>query len=211
MNDEVYLSIKDNENLIYKIASKYSNYYNIDDLYQAGCVGIIKAYKNYKPNNKTKFSTYAYKYILGEMIDFIRKDKKIIISDEVYELYRKYIKIKELLSSKYEKEISFSEICNYMNIDERYMLNIIESINQSLDSNDYENIIYKDDRSIIDEEIMLSSEIDELNEFDKSLINYRYYLGYTQSETADILGISQVSVSRNEKTILQRIKNNIIK
>ena len=211
MNDEVYLSIKDNENLIYKIASKYSNYYNIDDLYQAGCVGIIKAHKNYKPNNKTKFSTYAYKYILGEMIDFIRKDKKIIISDEVYELYRKYIKVKELLSSKYEKEISFSEICNYMNIDERYMLNIIESINQSLDSNDYENIIYKDDRSIIDEEIMLSSEIDELNEFDKSLINYRYYLGYTQSETADILGISQVSVSRNEKTILQRIKNNIIK
>ena len=211
MNDEVYLSIKDNETLIYKIASKYSNYYNIDDLYQAGCVGIIKAHKNYKPNNKTKFSTYAYKYILGEMIDFIRKDKKIIISDEVYELYRKYIKVKELLSSKYEKEISFSEICNYMNIDERYMLNIIESINQSLDSNDYENIIYKDDRSIIDEEIMLSSEIDELNEFDKSLINYRYYLGYTQSETADILGISQVSVSRNEKTILQRIKNNIIK
>lgn len=211
MNDEVYLSIKDNENLIYKIASKYSNYYNIDDLYQAGCVGIIKAHKNYKPNNKTKFSTYAYKYILGEMIDFIRKDKKIIISDEVYELYRRYIKVKELLSSKYEKEISFSEICNYMNIDERYMLNIIESINQSLDSNDYENIIYKDDRSIIDEEIMLSSEIDELNEFDKSLINYRYYLGYTQSETADILGISQVSVSRNEKTILQRIKNNIIK
>ena len=136
MSEQLMCSIKDNEKLIYKIASKYSNYYNIDDLYQAGCIGIIKAFKNYDNNSCTKFSTYAYKYILGEMIDFIRKDKSIIVSDEVYDLYKRYLKVKELLSSKYERDISFSEICKYMGIDERYMLNIVESVSLTLDSND---------------------------------------------------------------------------
>ena len=127
MNDIVYLKIKENENLIYKIASRYSNFYNIDDLYQAGCMGIIKAIRNYKDSN-AKFSSYAYKYILGEMIDFIRKDKNIIISDETYTMYKKYLKIKELLNNKYQKEVGFSEICKYMGVDEKYMLRIVESV-----------------------------------------------------------------------------------
>lgn len=207
MSEQLMCSIKDNEKLIYKIASKYSNYYNIDDLYQAGCIGIIKAFKNYDNNSCTKFSTYAYKYILGEMIDFIRKDKSIIVSDEVYDLYKRYLKVKELLSSKYERDISFSEICKYMGIDERYMLNIVESVSLTLDSNDY-NVSYDDN---VDEELFIKSEIDSLDEFEKNIINYRYYYGYTQSEVADKLGISQVSVSRNEKMILKKIKDNITK
>ena len=209
MKDMVYLKIKENENLIYKLASRYSSYYNIDDLYQAGCIGIIKALRNYKESN-TKFSTYAYKYILGEMIDFIRKDKNIIISDETYDLYRKYLKIKELLCNKYGREVSLSEICNYMNIDENNMIRIVESIYVDKSENVISNV-FIDSRDNIDNEILLDSELDNLSDYEKSLIKIRYYMGYSQDETASILGVNQVKVSRNEKLILKKIKENITK
>ena len=209
MNDIVYLKIKENENLIYKIASKYSNYYNIDDLYQAGCMGIIKAIKNYKDSN-AKFSSYAYKYILGEMIDFIRKDKNIIISDETYTMYKKYLKIKELLNNKYQKEISFSEICKYMSIDEKYMLRIIESVYVDKSDVTIDNS-YVDFRDNLDDEILIEEEMNNLDDYEKALIHYRYYYGYSQEETASLLGVNQVKVSRNEKLILKKLKDSIAK
>jgi len=208
MKDKVYIRIKENEGLIYKLASKYSTYYNIDDLYQAGCIGIINACKNYDEKSNTKFSTYAYKYILGEMVEFIRKDKNIIVSDDAYSLYKKYLQVKELLNKKYEREVSFQEICSFMNIDECYLLSIIESI--YVDKNDevYNNY-YIDSRNSIENEILINSELDNLSEFERNIINYRYYFGYSQSETANLLGVNQVKVSRNEKMILQKIKDNI--
>ena len=205
--------IKDNEWLIYEIASKYTNYYNIEDLYQAGTIGIIKASKTYKSEYNVKFSTYAYKSILGEIVDFIRKDRSIIISNEVYQVYKKYLKIKELLRNKNSSEPTFSEICSFMGIRENDMLRIIESISYTVspDDNEIYNEFYNDDRETIDDKILISNELERLDDFDKALINYRYYEGYTQSETADIMGISQVKVSRQEKMILSRIKNNITK
>ena len=70
MNKNIESLIKENEGIIYKIASRYKDYYSIDDLYQAGCIGIIKASKNYSSDSTCKFSSYAYKYILGEIVDF---------------------------------------------------------------------------------------------------------------------------------------------
>ena len=207
MSDIVYMKIKENESLIYKLASRYKDYYNIDDLYQAGCVGIIKACKNYNESN-AKFSTYAYKYILGEIIDFIRKDKNIIISDETYNLYKKYLKIKDLLCEKNQREVSFHEICKYMNIDEQYMLRIIESVYVEKSEEKYDSA-YIDIRDNIDTEIMIENELDNLDEYERDLIKYRYYMGYSQDETANILGVNQVKVSRNEKLILKKIKDNI--
>ena len=202
--------IKEKENLIYKLAHKYSNYYNMEDLYQAGCMGIIKADRKYKDNSNVKFSTYAYKYILGEMIDFIRKDKNIIISEEAYDIYKKYLHINELLTNKYDREISFNEICKYMNIDSNYLLSIIESISFvkciNEDEKVYNTISYSSD---IDTELLIKNEIDNLNDLDKSIIEYRYYIGYSQIETANIMGLSQSKVSREEKLILKQIKDNI--
>ena len=198
--------ITDNESLIYSIAKKYGDYYNMDDLFQAGCIGIIKADKKYNNNSSSKFSTYAYKYILGEIIDFIRKDKNIIISDESYNIYKKYQRIKEMLTSKNNREITFNEICSYMNINPNIMLNIIESISIMKDDSTLEQYCEESD---IDNEILLKTEIDALCKEDKDLINYRYYLGYSQSETATLLGISQATASRQEKLILKKIKDNI--
>ena len=212
MNDLILKNIKDNESLIYKIANKYKCFYNIDDLYQAGCIGVIKATKKFNNKTNVKFSTYAFKYILGEIIEYIRKDRNIIISDEIYSIYKKYIQIKELLYSKYEREPLFSEICSFMQIEEKQMLSIIESVSifKSIDEDEktYDCFGF-DDREDIDNIILLNSELELLDDFDKNIINYRYYQGYSQDETAKLMGINQVKVSRQEKLILSKIKSKI--
>ena len=206
MEEEICDVIKENERLIYKIASKYSMYYNIDDLYQSGMMGIVKAYKKYDKSSSCKFSSYAYKYILGEMIDFIRKDRNIIVSDDVFDIYKKYIKIKDLLFNKYEREPSIKEISAFMEISEHQLLNVIEGVAFTYDI-DFE---YSDDkREFVDNKILIDEEISSLDLFSKMLINCRYYQGFTQCETAKKLGVSQVKVSREEKLILNRIRNNI--
>lgn len=201
--------IKESEGLIYKIASKYSIYYSIEDLYQVGTIGVIKAYKNFKKDTSVKFSTYAYKYILGEIIEFIRCDRNIKVSEEYMSLYKRYLSIKSMLTSKLEREPSFCEISSFMEIDESVLRNVIETIafTKSTDESDYD--YGNDKREEIDNKILLDNELSSMDEFDRSLIEFRYYQGYTQSETADALGVSQVKVSRQEKLILSRMKSNI--
>lgn len=209
MSEKYLTLIKESEGLIYKIASKYSMYYSIDDLYQVGSIGVIKAYKNFKRDTSVKFSTYAYKYILGEIIEFIRTDRNIRVSEEYMSLYKKYLSVKTLLTTRYGREVAFKEICSFMEIDESVMLNIIETISftKSMDEKDYD--YGNDKREEIDNRILLDTELSLMDDFDRQLIEYRYYQGYTQSETADVLGVSQVKVSRQEKLILERMKSNI--
>lgn len=200
--------IKENEWLIHSFIKKYSNY-NYDDLYQVGSIGLIKAYKEYKKDSSIKFSTYAYKYVLGEIIKYIKNERNIKVSDEYMSIYKKYIEVKKVLTNKYNREIKFSEICKFMEIDEKTLLNVIESISftKSIDESVYE---YGNDlRNEIDNKILIDNEIELLDEFDKSLIYYRYYDGLSQSETADILHTSQAKVSRQEKLILSKMKSNI--
>lgn len=209
MSNEI---IESNSWLIYKIARSYSEYYNIEDLFQVGSIGLLKAYKNYDKNSNVKFSTFAYKYVFGEIISYIKKDRNIIVGDEYMSIYKKYEKVKSLLISKYNREVSFSEICKFMEMDEQKLLSVIESVmfTKSIDGDSLINYeIAYDNREDIFNKVLLESELDALEPFDKSLINYRYYQGFTQSETAQALNTSQVKVSRREKMILQRIKTNI--
>lgn len=209
MSNEI---IESNSWLIYKIARSYSEYYNIEDLFQVGSIGLLKAYKNYDKNSNVKFSTFAYKYVFGEIISYIKKDRNIIVGDEYMSIYKKYEKVKSLLISKYNREVSFSEICKFMEMDEQKLLSVIESVmfTKSIDGDSLINYeLAYDNREDIFNKVLLESELDALEPFDKSLINYRYYQGFTQSETAQALNTSQVKVSRREKKILQRIKTNI--
>lgn len=114
-----------------------------------------------------------------------------------------------MLTSKLEREPSFSEIALFMEIDEGVLRNVIETIafTKSTDESDYD--YGNDKREEIDNKILLDNELSSMDEFDRSLIEFRYYQGYTQSETADALGVSQVKVSRQEKLILSRMKSNI--
>lgn len=204
-----YNIIKDYEWIIFNIVSRYKGLYSFDDLYQAGSIGLIKAYKKYNSNMNTKFSSFAYKYVFGEVIDYIKSDRNINVSEEYISLYKKYLSVIELLSNKYNREVSFSEVCSFMNIDEKYMLSIIEVVSFTISSNELLYEESNDDRDNIINNIILSSELDLLSEDDRNIIEYRYFKDYTQSETAYELGISQVMVSRREKLILQRIKCNL--
>ena len=127
-------------------------------------------------------------------------------------IYKKYIKVKELLLIKYEREPSFSEIASFMEMSESDLVAVIETVmfTKSTEVNDefvYEGVV--DTREEVVNKILIDSELSMMDEEDRMLIDYRYYQGYSQNETALLMGISQAKVSRNEKLILSKIKKNI--
>jgi len=202
--------INDCDGLIYSLASKYKNSYNIEDLYQVGCIGVMKAYKNYNSSYKVKFSTYAYNYILGEIVDYIRKDRNIKVSNDYYDIYKRYEKTRDLLRNKYCREPMFSEISSFMNLSENELLSIIESTmyTKSLDY-EFEEFNYtKGDTNIIDK-ITLDQELEKIEEPGRSILKYKYYYGMSQQEIASLMQISQSKVSRQETLALKKMKNKI--
>ena len=182
----------------------YPNY-NKEDLYQAGSIGVLKAYNNYNPNAGCKFTSYAFNYIKGEMIEFIRNDRNIRISDKYLTIYKHYLRIKVELETLYSRAPSFKEICFRMGINEQELASIIETVlfTKSIDS-DINPV-----REESFDEFALKDEIELLDEPKKSIIKYRYYYGYTQQEVASILGLSQVKVSREETESIHLIRKKI--
>ena len=110
--------IKENNNLIYSIINKYAKYYEIEDLYQVSIIGIMKAYQNYKQGFGVKFTTYAYKYILSEVLLYINNNKTIKVSRDYLKLYKKILEARTLLTQKLMKEPSNYEISLFLEIDE---------------------------------------------------------------------------------------------
>ena len=208
--------IKSNEKLIYSIASNFKNYKSIEDLYQAGCLGLITAYKNFDTTRDCKFTTYAYPYIYGEMRKLVREDKGIKISREISKLNLKIEKAYILLTQKLMREPSISEISKYLEVPEYYIseainsLNKIKSINEpiSVDNNmTLEDVIGS--RTNIDDLLILKDSLNKLSSEERKIIDSRYKEDYTQTETAKIVGISQVQVSRKEQKILSKLKRTL--
>ena len=195
--------IKENQNLIYKIASRYSGYYSMDDLFQEGVKGVIKAIENYRDNCGTKFSTYAYDYILGEIIRFINNDRTIRVNSDLLKIYKSYEKSKDCLTEKLGRVPSFYEICSFMDVNPNVVAEAIQkcefavSLDGIINEDDFtlEKVVGNDTREVVDDHIDLQSELDKLSERDRKIIELRYYRDYTQSETARILGMNQVQVS----------------
>ena len=219
MTEEMTTLVKQYERLIYKIASKFSPKYPIEDLFQVGVIGLINAKKNYKSNQGTKFTTYAYQYVLGEMLDFIKKDRTIKVSKDSLKIYKLYEQAKEMLAQRKKQIPTFSEICEFLELDEETVYDAIKmseyvlSTDSSLREDENTTFIEtrgEDRRETIDSLLDLKIELMNLPEFERKLVDLRYFKDYTQSETATILGISQVQVSRNEKHILAKIKKNIV-
>lgn len=209
--------ILENESLIYKIIGKYSNYFELDDLYQVAVMGIIKAYKNYNEKYNTKFTTYAYPYILGEVIKYINDSRSIKINRTTRMLYYKILKAKEVLSQKLMKEPTTYELSLYLEIDES-TINEICMATMTVDSLD--KIISEDDKKIelydklgyIDpsiENCLLSQELSKLTPLEQTIIRSRYYENMSQKEVGNNLGMYQVEVSRQEKKILKKLRDNI--
>ena len=92
MKKDIWKLIEENKNMIYKIAYSYNGQANIDDLFQVGCIGIINAYRNYKEGYNTKFSTYAYNYVLGEITNYLKNDKLLKMNGDNSKIYKLYEK-----------------------------------------------------------------------------------------------------------------------
>jgi len=216
--DEITDLIINNERLIYSIANYFKNYNSREDLYQAGCLGLIRAYKKYDPSMNSKFTTYAYPYILGEMRKLVREDKGLKISREITKLNLKIEKAYVILSQKLMKEPSIEEVARFLEVPEFYVseailsLNKIKSFDEPVSSEGREftlqDVIGKSEN--IDELIMLKELLQGLNTEEKEIIKNRYMKDYTQSETSKIVGMSQVQVSRKEQKVLQKLKQKMI-
>lgn len=222
MNENIGLELNDliiqNQNLIYSIAHYFSNYPNKDDLFQAGCVGFIKAYYNYDSKFHTKFTTYAYPYILGEMKKYVREDKGLKVSRDMDYLNLKIDKISVLLSQKLMREPTNEELSLELGIpvslivEARKARFVLYSIDEPLANDGKEmtlqDVISKDDLDM-NTLLALKEELLKLQLDEQQLIESRYMNGYTQAETASMLGLSQVQVSRKEQKVLVKLRDKL--
>ena len=198
----------DYEGLIYSIISKYSKRYDRDDLYQVGMIGLIDAYNHFDQSLGTKFSTFAYYYIVGEVNKYIRESSSLKVSKELIDLNKKIINARELMIQKLGREPSNLEIALYLDVDENMIDNALLATGEveSIDAT-YEEFKSYDNTSC--DVLDLREELSKLDEYEKKLIVDRYFNEMTQSEISKKLGISQVQVSRNETKILQKLKTKL--
>lgn len=195
--------ISSNEWLIRSIARKF---YNVEweDLYQAGCLGLIKAYNNYSDSN-IKFSSYAYKYVFGEMYELSVRCRNIKLNKYYLKLYKLVNKTRGILTQTLGREVTLSDISAYLDIDLseiEYVVTLTEDM-FSLDD-EYANIQVASNINP-DTEILIKDSINSLDPLSSAVISYRYMCDLTQSEVAELLGISQVKVSRIESKSKSKI------
>lgn len=211
--DEYSLTLK-YEKLIYKIAKKFYNV-ELDDLYQAGCIGLIKAYRNYDETSETPFINYAYKYIFGEMYDLANKSRDIKLNKAYLKLYKKIEEARMSLAHKIGRMPSSDEICSYLEIDSSLYLEVVTLTSKMMSLDDeYQTLNgdYLPIKECIGEStdyitnMMIEDGIDSLDDMEQKVIKIRYFEDLTQMETARALGISQVKVSRIENKGKQKIK-----
>ena len=206
--------IMENERLIYSIASYFRGYDNKEDLFQVGCIGLIKAYNNYDSNMNVKFTTYAYPYILGEMRKLVREDKSMKISRDISKINLQIEKAYVLLTQKMGKEPTVSEIASFLEVPISLVVDALNSSKvASLDDIIYDNLtvfdVISDTNTDMDTLIALKSSLDELTSEEKEIINLRYMNDLTQMEVSKLLGISQVQVSRKEHKVLVKMRDKI--
>jgi RNA polymerase sporulation-specific sigma factor len=209
--------IKQNNGLIWSIVRRFHGRgYEMEDLYQIGCIGFIKSVKRFDMNYDYKMSTFAVPYIMGEIKKFIRDDGMIKVSRTIKELSLK-IKDLEQTGSSY----SVKELAKILNETEENIClaldsgRTIESINEDIFENGKEEKIERiigktqDEQNKIIDRLVVSDVVKKLSSRDRKLISLRYFKEKTQSQVAKILGISQVQVSRIERKILEDMKEKI--
>lgn len=216
-NDELIL---ENQKLVYSIINIYfPNYQNKSDLFQVGCMGLIKASDKYKEEYNTKFSSYAYMFILGEMKKYVREDKGIKLSYDLQKLGYKIEKLRLMLYQKLMREPTTYEISEILGIEEEQVIEAlsiptnIQSLDEPINENGKSISLYDyvsvGDTQDINELIDLKRELAQLSQEERMIIESRYMKDMTQSEAAKILGMSQVQVSRNEKKVLIKLRDRL--
>lgn len=211
--DELILN---NLGLVGKCASRFiGKGVDYEDLYSAGCIGLIKAADGFREDLGFAFSTYAVPSILGEIKRIFRDDGAVKISRSLKEEARNLAIIKE----KYEKEngveptvSELAELIGKSIPETAQLICVLQPVKSLTADNDDENQIdipAEDEFTPIDNKLSVQQVLNQLSENDRELISLRFFRGLTQSKTADILGISQVQVSRKEKIILTEMRKKL--
>ncbi len=192
---------------------------NLDDLFQIGCIGLIKAIDNFDVSHNVRFSTYAVPMIIGEIRRYLRDNNSVRVSRSIKDMAYKAMQAKEKLTAIHNREASVEEIAKELDVSPAEIVTALESVVEPLSL--YEPVyseggdtIYvldqigdkNDDKNWL-EEICLKDSIKKLNEREKRILTLRFIQGKTQMEVSEEIGISQAQVSRLEKFALEKIKN----
>lgn len=209
-----------NLRLVLSILQRFNNRgENVDDLFQIGCIGLIKALDNFDTSHEVKFSTYAVPMIIGEIRRYLRDNNSIRVSRSIRDTAYKALAVKERLTSATGREPTIEEIAKELNLPKEDISLALDAI---LDPVSLQEPVYhdgadavfvmdqvKDEKNIDDswlEKISLKEAMKKLGERERHILNLRFFEGKTQMEVAKEIGISQAQVSRLEKNALGHMR-----
>lgn len=212
--------IRGNLKLVLSVIQRFSNRGEpLDDLFQVGCMGLIKAIDNFNTELSVRFSTYAVPMIIGEIRRYLRDNNSVRVSRSLRDTAYKAIQVREKLSNKLNREPRVEEIAKELDMSKEEVVVALEAIVEPVSLyepvyNEGGDAIYVMDQigdsntadSWMDE-ILLRDSIKNLSDREKNILNLRFMLGKTQTEVANEIGISQAQVSRLEKGALKKIKS----
>lgn len=211
--------IQGNLKLVLSVIQRFSNRGEpLDDLFQVGCMGLIKAIDNFNTDLQVRFSTYAVPMIIGEVRRYLRDNNSVRVSRSLRDTAYKAIQAREKLSNELNREPRVEEIAKELDMNKEDVVIALEAIVEPVSLyepvyNEGGDAIYVmdqiGDRNTPDswmDEIMIKDSIKKLSQREKNILNLRFMFGKTQTEVAKEIGISQAQVSRLEKSALKRIK-----
>ena len=209
--------ICDNLGLVHACANRFRNKgIEYDYLFSAGCLGLVKAADGFDESRGFAFSTYAVPAILGEMKRLFRDGGAVKISRALKERAREAAKLREEMTAALSREPTLRELAAKMQVSEYEMAQLVNlsmpvaSLTELHEENDRQiDIPVESEEEEIQNKLALSEVLKILPENDRRLIELRYYKGLTQTKTAEILGLSQVQVSRRERTILLELRRKL--
>ena len=197
----------------------YNKGENVDDLFQVGCIGLIKAIDNFDMSQNVQFSTYAVPMIIGEIRRYLRDNNSIRVSRSIRDLAYKALGVKEKIYKEEQREATIEEIAKQLEVSKEEIVISLDAIQEPISlqepaySENTENIYIIDqvkDKKNTDElwtqNITIAESMKRLNEKERMIINKRFFEGRTQIEVAEEIGISQAQVSRLERTAINHIK-----
>ena len=214
--------ISGNLRLVLSVIQRFTNRgENLDDLFQVGCIGLMKAIDNFDISHSVKFSTYAVPMIIGEIRRYLRDNNSVRVSRSLKDIAYKAMQVKERLTSETSREPTIEEIARALELPKEDVVLALEAIVDPVSLyepiySDGGDTIYvmdqigdKNDDSNWLEEISLKEAIKNLGSREKKILSLRFFAGKTQVEVANEIGISQAQVSRLEKNALDRIKGQL--
>ena len=215
--------IKGNLRLVLSVIQRFNNRgENVDDLFQVGCIGLMKAIDNFDLNQNVKFSTYAVPMIIGEIRRYLRDNNSVRVSRSLRDIAYKALLVRDKLIKDNNKEPTISQISKELNLPREDVVFALDAIQDPVSLyepiyHDGGDAIYvmdqvKDNKNTDEswlENISIKEAMKKLSSREKLILNLRFFNGKTQMEVADEIGISQAQVSRLEKIALKHMKNHV--